>query len=637
MHTGLEEVGLFGGGKLDEMAEYFAERSRGQVGIMVTGGFSPNAAGKGHFTAGTMSSDADVRNHEVVTRAVHANGGVITMQILHTGRYAYHFSAVSASPIKAPIGMTKPKALSTAEVHSSIRDYVKCAEFAKKAGYDGVEIMGSEGYFINQFLVKRTNRRTDEFGGSYENRMRLATEIVKQTRAAVGPDFVIIYRLSMLDLVSDGSSWPEVVELAQRIEQSGASIINTGIGWHEARVPTIGTMVPRGAFTWVTEKMKQTGVLSIPLCTTNRINTPETAEFILSQGHSDLISMARPFLADPYFVLKALEGRSDEINTCIGCNQACLDHIFEMKRASCLVNPRAGHEKDLQILPVKAGNKRNIAVVGAGPAGLSFATTAAGRGHDVTLFEKDAVIGGQFNMAKVVPGKEEFYETIRYFKKQIELTGVKLKLATEATVDSLKGFDDVIISTGVIPRSIKLPVNSSKVKVVSYIDILTRKVIAGKRVAVVGAGGIGFDVADFLTHDDTHGSSSIVQKLEDHGKSVLSTSVDKNSVGTFLKTWGIDSNVNSPGGLLLESEQEKVPREVYLLQRKAGKLGGGLGKTTGWIHRTTMKQRNVKEVSNCKYIEVNDSGLVIEQDGKKRTIEVSINYTNSELALHTFI
>lgn len=620
MHTGLEEVGLFGGGKLDEMAAYFAERAKGQAGIMVTGGFAPNSAGKGHFTAATLSSESDARNHEVVADAVKSNGGIIALQILHTGRYAYHFSPVSASPIKAPIGMATPKGMSTTEVHGTIRDFVKCAEFAKLAGYDGVEIMGSEGYLINQFLTKRTNRRTDEFGGSYENRMRFATEIVRQTRAAVGPDFVIIYRLSMLDLVSDGSSWPEVVELAQRIELSGASIINTGIGWHEARVPTIGTMVPRGAFTWVTEKMKQTGGLKIPLCTTNRINTPETAESVLSAGHSDLISMARPFLADPNFVLKALEGRADEINTCIGCNQACLDHVFELKRVSCLVNPRAGHEKDLKIVPVTGGSIRSIAVVGAGPAGLSFATTAAGRGFRVTLFEKDAVIGGQFNMAKVIPGKEEFYETIRYFKKQLELTGVDVRLSTEATVDSLKGFDAVVIASGVLPREINIPVKTSTVKVASYIDILTGKVVAGRRVAIIGAGGIGFDVADYLSHGH-HESSPRVSSPTDNGKSVLSPKVDKAAVDTFLQTWGIDSDIRAPGGLLQTASPPESARQIYLLQRKGGKLGGGLGKTTGWIHRTTMKMRKVNELSGCKYVEVNDSGLVIEQGGARKVIE----------------
>jgi 2,4-dienoyl-CoA reductase (NADPH2) len=450
MHTGLEENGFLFPSQLDDLAEYFAERARGGVGLMVTGGIAPNNAGRTFYGAAKMSSGAEAGYHKVVTERVHAEGGKIAMQILHTGRYGYHNFVVSASSIKSPIGWFTPAALSASGVEQTIADYVRCAELARSAGYDGVEIMGSEGYLINQFLVKKTNKRTDQWGGSYENRMRLATEIVKRTRQAVGKDFIIIYRLSMLDLVEDGSSWAEVVELAHRIEAAGASIINTGIGWHEARVPTIATMVPRGAYAWVTKKMR--GEISIPLCTTNRINAPGTAEDILASGSADLVSMARPFLADPSFMKKAAEGRADEINTCIGCNQACLDHTFSGKHASCLVNPRAGHETSLKIEPVAAGRKQRLAVVGAGPAGLAFSTTAASRGHDVTLFEKDTKIGGQFNMAKLIPGKEEFYETLRYFQKQLTLTGVNVKLGTVATPETLKGFDAVVIATGVLPR-----------------------------------------------------------------------------------------------------------------------------------------------------------------------------------------
>lgn len=454
MHTGLEEAGGLFNHNLEEMAAFYRERARGQVGLMVTGGISPNDAGRTLLMAAKMSTSSESKHHQVITSAVHKEGGRIAMQILHSGRYGYHFNSVSASAIKSPISWFKPKALSSKEVLGTIDDFVKCAELAKAAGYDGVEIMGSEGYLINQFLVSKTNKRTDEWGGSYDNRMRLATDIVRRVRQAVGKDFIIIYRLSMLDLVDDGSSWPEVVELAKRIEAAGASIINTGIGWHEARIPTIGTMVPRGAFTWVTKKLR--GEVGIPLCTTNRINAPDTAEDILASGAADMISMARPFLADPDFVKKTMEGRADEINTCIGCNQACLDHVFASKRASCLVNPRACHETGLNALPVAKTMKRRIAVVGAGPAGLACATTAAERGHEVTLFEKEPEIGGQFNMAKLVPGKEEFYETLRYYGKMLQLHGVKVQLKTEATAEALQGFDSVVLATGVLPRDVKV-------------------------------------------------------------------------------------------------------------------------------------------------------------------------------------
>ena len=616
MHTGLEEAGGLFSHKLDAMASFYKERARGQVGLIVTGGIAPNDAGRTMFMASKMSSQSEAAHHKVITDAVHAEGGRIAMQILHTGRYGYHFNSVSSSAIKSPISWFKPKALSHSEVLATIDDFVKCATLAKSAGYDGVEIMGSEGYLINQFLTAKTNKRTDEWGGNYENRMRFPTEIVNRVRQAVGQDFIIIYRLSMLDLVDNGSSWVEVVELAKRIEAAGATIINTGIGWHEARIPTIGTMVPRGAFTWVTKKLR--GEVGIPLCTTNRINAPDTAEDVLSSGAADMVSMARPFLADPDFVLKAMQGRASEINTCIGCNQACLDHVFSNKRASCLVNPRACYEDDLKIVPTKV--KKNIAVVGAGPAGLACATTAARRGHNVTLFEKDERIGGQFNMAKLVPGKEEFYETLRYFSGQLKKDGVQVRMGTEATAADLASYDAVVLATGVLPRQVKLPNKCSaakKVSVVSYVDVLRHGASVGSRVAVIGAGGIGFDISDFLTHPPgTHTLPT------DAG---VTPKVDHAAVGHFLKDWGIDTSI-SHGGLLPPSPSVTPPagaaRKVYLLQRKAGKVGAGLGKTTGWIHRTTLKKRAVEELSGCSYIEVNDDGLVIERGGKRQTLAV---------------
>jgi len=516
MHTGLEEPESLFDHSLHELADFYRARARGGVGLIVTGGIAPNNAGRTLFMAAKMTKKSESEQHKEVTKAVHEEGGRIAMQILHTGRYGYHFNSVSASAIKSPISWFKPKALSDKEVRGTIDDFVRSAELAKEAGYDGVEIMGSEGYLINQFLVQKTNKRTDEWGGSYENRMRFPVEIVRRVREAVGKDFIIIYRLSMLDLVDDGSSWQEVVELAHRIEKAGASIINTGIGWHEARVPTIATMVPRGAFSWVTKKMKQEGGLTIPLCTTNRINAPETAEGILRDGSADMVSMARPFLADPDFVNKAMAGKADEINTCIGCNQACLDHVFTSKRASCLVNPIAGYESSLKIVPLSStssssSSKKRIAVVGGGPAGLACATTAARRGHDVTLFEKEGDIGGQFNMAKQVPGKEEFYETIRYFRRMLSLTNVNVKLNTVATAETLKEFDAVVLATGVLPRQVNIPQKGSgsgKVKILSYVDVLKHRAQVGNKVAVIGAGGIGYDVSDFLTHIHTHSTTT---------------------------------------------------------------------------------------------------------------------------------
>lgn len=608
MHTGLEEPGNFlFPGKLDEMAAFYAERAKGDVGIIVTGGISPNNEGRTYVGGSKLSTESEARRHAIVTQAVHENGGKIAMQILHTGRYGYHPFNVSASALKAPIGWFTPKALSSSDVYRTIDDFAKCAALAQKAGYDGVEVMGSEGYLINQFLVKRTNKRTDEFGGSYRNRMRLPIEIVKKVRAATSPDFIIIYRLSMLDLVEDGSSWEEIVELANEIKNAGASIINTGIGWHEARIPTIATMVPRGAFTWVTKKLKE-HVKDIPLCTTNRINNPGTAEDILANGSADMVSMARPFLADPEFVLKAKENRAAEINSCIGCNQACLDHIFGGKRASCLVNPRAAHEKDLIVLPVANQLKEKIAVVGAGPAGLAFATTAAQRGHDVTIFEKDDKIGGQFNIAKQIPGKDEFYETLRYFKVQIEKTGVKLQLNKEATVEDLKEFNSVVLATGITPRKVNIPNKSTKVKVWSYYDVLRKQAPVGQSVAIIGAGGIGFDVADYLTHETK--TSPLPDQLE------------QDRIQEFLNQWGVDNTFTVPGGLNKSPVKPHINRKIYLMQRKEGKVGSTLGKTTGWIHRSTLKQRAVEELSGCKYIEITDEGLVIERKGKQQTIPV---------------
>jgi len=574
---------------------------------------------KPYHTHGSSSDPCPHPSAATPTPQPLALAGHIAMQILHTGRYGYHFNPVSASATKSPISWYKAKALTTAGVEQTISDFAKSATFARQAGYDGVEIMGSEGYLINQFLVKKTNMRTDQYGGSYENRMRIAVEIVSAVRKAVGKDFIIIYRLSMLDLVEGGSTWEEVVELAQKIEQAGATIINTGIGWHEARIPTIATMVPRGAFAWVTQKMK--GSVNIPLCTTNRINAPETIEDVLAGGKADMVSMARPFLADPNFVLKAMQGKSDEINTCIGCNQACLDHVFQTKTASCLVNPRACHETSLVVKPLGASGagKQRVAVIGAGPAGMSCAVTAAERGHDVTLFEKDSQIGGQFNMAKLVPGKEEFHETLRYFGKMLTKHNVNLQLSTEATIDTLAGkFDSIVVATGVTPRDPMIPNNSNgKVSIVSYIDVLRGKAKVGKRVAIVGAGGIGFDVADFLTHP--HNPNI---KHGPNGENV--PQLDDAAINEFLQDWNIDTQINAGGVLAADAigVKAQIPRKVYLLQRKKGKLGAGLGKTTGWIHRTVLKKRDVEEISNCKYVEVSEAGLVIERMGKQELLQV---------------
>lgn len=595
MHTGLEERK----GGWERQAEYFRQRAEGGVGIIVSGGIGPNTQGVGVQGGAILCEDnaEDVEKHKLVTDAVHTvPGSLICMQILHTGRYAYNNEAVSASAVKSPIHPFPPKELDADGIEKQIQDFVTCAVLAQKAGYDGVEIMGSEGYFINQFIVKRTNKRTDEWGGSYKNRIRLALDIVRRTREAVGEKFIIIFRLSMLDLVEDGSTWEEIVHLGKELEKCGVTIINTGIGWHEARVPTIATSVPRAAFVEVTARMKKE--LSVPLITTNRINDPQVANSIIAEGQADMVSMARPMLADPYFVTKAAAGKADEINTCIGCNQACLDHVFSGGEVSCLVNPYACNETKLVDQPLET--KKKIAVVGAGPAGLAASTTAAKRGHDVTLFDGASEIGGQFNVAKQVPGKEEFEETIRYFNKMIEVTGVNLQLNTKVSAADLSGFDEVILATGITPRTPELE-GIDHPMVMSYLDVLKHKKPVGKRVAVMGAGGIGFDVSEYLTHGKT------------------TPSLDK---AEFMKEWGVDLTVSNPGGLAKEAEVEASPREVYLLQRKKTKVGAGLGKTTGWIHRTTLKHKGVHMMNLVNYVKVDDQGLHIEVNGEPKLLEV---------------
>ena len=584
MHTGLEEVA----NGHERMAAYFEERAKGGVGLIVTGGIGPNTEGGTHPNTKKLVTDEDIAGHKQITDAVHKHDGKICMQILHTGRYAYSPDQVAPSAIKAPINPFTPRALTDEEIYGQIEDFVFTSVQAQKAGYDGVEIMGSEGYFLNQFIAKRTNQRDDEWGGSYENRIRLPIEVVRRVREAVGEKFIIIFRLSMLDLVEGGSSAEEVIQLGKAIEQAGATIINTGIGWHEAQIPTIATKVPRAAFTWVTARFKKE--LSVPVITSNRINTPEVAEQVLARGDADMISMARPFLADPDFVIKAQENRADEINTCIGCNQACLDHVFSGIMTSCLVNPRACHETELHI--VATTETKKIAVVGAGPAGLSAATTAASRGHQVTLFDAADEIGGQFNIAKQIPGKEEFYETLRYFNKQIALTGVDLQLNTKVTVDQLNNgkFDEIIIATGISPRTPEIE-GIDHPKVLNYLDVIGGKKPVGDKVAIIGAGGIGFDTAEYITHSGESTSTNIP---------------------AFMKEWGIDMTFGSRSGIEgVTAQPAPSPREVYLLQRKTSRVGKGLGKTTGWIHRAGLAMKGVRMMPGCDYSHIDDQGLHI--------------------------
>ncbi|MDP1830952.1 MAG: NADPH-dependent 2,4-dienoyl-CoA reductase [Geothrix sp.] len=587
MHTNLEEAK----GGFAKLAAFYAERARGGVGLIVTGGIAPNLRGRLTPFGSQLSWPWQVGKHRKVTEAVHAAGGKIALQILHGGRYSYHPLSVAPSAVKSPITPFRPRELSPRGVRATIRDYARCAALAKRAGYDGVEIMGSEGYLINQFIAARTNRRTDAWGGSFEHRMRFPIEIVKAVREAVGPDFILIFRLSMLDLVPDGSSWEEVVTLAKALEAAGATILNTGIGWHEARVPTIGAMVPRGAYAWVTKQLK--GEVGIPLIATNRINTPEIAEEILAGGCADMVSMARPLLADPDFVKKAAEDRALDINTCIACNQACLDQVFRQKRATCLVNPRACYETELVFEPAIA--PRRLAVVGGGAAGLSFACHAAERGHMVTLFEASGELGGQLNLAKRVPGKEEFFETLRYFGRRLATAGVTVRLGERATVESLAAFDAVILATGVRAHLPDIP-GIGHPKVIGYPDLLSGRKTAGRTVAIIGAGGIGFDVAEFLVQPD-HASGG------------------PPPVDRYLSEWGVDGAHGHRGGLLPAPRPPEPARKVFLLQRKTDRMGADLGKTTGWIHRATLKAMKVKMQGGILYERIDDEGLWI-RDGK---------------------
>ncbi|MCG9631713.1 MULTISPECIES: NADPH-dependent 2,4-dienoyl-CoA reductase [Vibrio] len=587
MHTGLEENKE----GLHKLAAFYEERARGGVGLIVTGGFSPNLRGRLHPFSAEFSKVKHAKAHQVVTQAVHKHGGKIALQLLHAGRYAMHPFAQSASGIKAPIAKFAPSEMSPRQIKKTIAAFANSAELAQVAGYDGVEIMGSEGYLINQFICKRTNMRYDEWGGSYEKRMRFPLEIVKSIREAVGKDFIIIFRLSMLDLVEQGSTFEDVVLLAQKLEEAGVTIINTGIGWHEARVPTIATQVPRGAFSWVTEKVKP--YVSIPVVTCNRINTPEEAERILSSGQADMVSMARPFLADPDFVNKAAQDQAQFINTCIGCNQACLDNVFKGKRASCLVNPRACYETEIVVQPAEAS--KSIAVVGAGPAGLACATTLAQRGHKVDLIEKNDRIGGQFRLAMQIPGKEEFRETIRYFANQVDASGVNLKLDTEATFEMLLKYDEVVMAAGVEPRKLNLE-GIDQEKVVDYQTLIRDKTPVGEKVAIVGAGGIGVDVATMLTEPSSH------------------------SLDDWLHEWGIDKNMEHPGGLYPYPDAMS-DKTVWVMQRKAGRVGKGPGKTTGWIHKRTLEKRGVNLMGGVSYEKIDDQGLHITVNKQPKVLD----------------
>jgi 2,4-dienoyl-CoA reductase (NADPH2) len=588
MHIGLEEAER----GFERMAEFYATRARGGVGLMVTGGIAPNEEGRPWSGGAKLTTEAEAEQHRVVTEAVHREGSRIAMQILHFGRYAHHPDLVAPSALQAPISAFTPRALSEDEVERTIEDFVRAAELARFAGYDGVEVMGSEGYLINEFIAAGTNRRTDRWGGSYRDRIRFPVEIVRRVRERVGADFILIYRLSMLDLVPGGSTFDEVVELAKEVEAAGATLINTGIGWHEARIPTIATSVPRGAFGWVTKKLM--GSVGIPLVTSNRINTPELAEQLLAEGAADMVSLARPLLADPEFVAKAARGQAETVNTCIGCNQACLDHTFSGRITSCLVNPRACHETELVLTPTRT--RKRVAVVGAGPAGMACAVSAAERGHAVTLFDAATDIGGQLNTARRVPGKEEFDETIRYFRSQLTLRRVELRLGAEVGVGTLLegGFDEVVLATGVLPRVPEIP-GVDHPSVVGYLDVLRDGAPVGERVAVLGAGGIGFDVAEFLTHDQD---------------------------GDFYRAWGIDTGYEERGGLR-SPRRATAPRTVHLLQRKSSKVGAGLGKTTGWIHRTELKHRGVAMVAGVTYDRIDDEGLhLTTADGERQVLAV---------------
>ncbi|WP_018990030.1 NADPH-dependent 2,4-dienoyl-CoA reductase [Aromatoleum toluclasticum] len=591
MHTGLEESD----NGFRKLAAFYAARARGGVGLIVTGGISPNSEGLIFPGASALTNDEELAQHRLIADAVHAEGGRICMQILHTGRYAYHRGSVAPSPLKAPISPVTPREMTEEDIERTIEEYAGCAALAQRAGYDGVEVMGSEGYLLNEFTVLHTNHRTDRWGGSMENRHRFPIEIVRRVRERVGPNFIIIYRISMLDLVDGGAPWQEIVALAKAIEAAGATIINTGVGWHEARIPTIATMVPRAAFSWVTRRMK--GEVRIPLVTSNRINTPEVAEQVLARGDADMVSMARPFLADPDFVAKAASGRGDEINTCIACNQACLDHIFEAKPCTCLVNPIACRETELVISPAR--DKKRVAVVGAGPAGMAAAATAAERGHAVTLFDASARIGGQFNLAKRIPGKEEFAETLRYFDRRLEKAGVDIRLNHRVTTEELVGrFDTVVLATGITPRTPEIP-GIDHPKVASYIDVITGSKPVGRKVAVIGAGGIGFDVSEFLTHAD----------LAD------------DPVEHYRREWGIDATYAARGGLCPPVEEART-RELWLLQRKPSKVGDGLAKTTGWIRRTLLGRRGVKMLAGVSYAKIDDAGLHLRLGDEEKLLPV---------------